>query len=424
MTSRPPSVDRLARSLAASGLPHPILVDIARRAIAAAAHETTTAANGCSPTDDGSAPNPTIEERAHAEVAAFARTMLQPVINATGVLLHTNLGRAPFAPALNEGYTNLELDLATGERGSRHAHAGALLMARACGAEAAIIVNNCAAAVLLVLAALATRPRRGGVARRAGRDRRRVPGPRGHGAVRRSPRRGRHHQPHPRGRLRRAIADPRRCRARDAGAPQSNYRIVGFHRSARPSKSSPHSACHSSPTSARGYSTRRARGSRTARRRGCGGEPAARQTLEAGAGARHLLRRQAARRTSGRHHRRPRRSRRGMCQASAGSRAAPRRARAARDATAGARLPPPRRRRHPVLADGHALTVDELRARAAQHLRRMARGRRQHGRARWRHAARRRDPVRRSRARWRSHCRAAGFVTADHRPGQRGRHVP
>jgi L-seryl-tRNA(Ser) seleniumtransferase len=70
-------------------------------------------------------------------------------------LLHTNLGRAPFAPTVHAGYSNLELDLATGRRGSRHAHAGALV-ARACGAEAAIVVNNGAAAVLLVLAALAT----------------------------------------------------------------------------------------------------------------------------------------------------------------------------------------------------------------------------------------------------------------------------
>ena len=132
---RPPSVDRLARSLTDSGLPHPLLVDVARRAIAGG--DLTT-----------------VEERARADATAIARTLLQPVVNATGVLLHTNLGRAPYAPTLYEGYTNLELDLATGERGSRHAHA-ANLIARACDAEAAIIVNNCAAAVLLVLAALA-----------------------------------------------------------------------------------------------------------------------------------------------------------------------------------------------------------------------------------------------------------------------------
>jgi L-seryl-tRNA(Ser) seleniumtransferase len=77
------------------------------------------------------------------------------VINATGVVLHTNLGRAPLAPVTaTPGYSNLELDLTTGQRGSRSAHAGRLL-ARAAGAEAALVVNNGASAVLLALAALA-----------------------------------------------------------------------------------------------------------------------------------------------------------------------------------------------------------------------------------------------------------------------------
>ena len=129
---RPPSVDALARSLAGTGLPHPLLVDAARAAVAAG--------------DSGSAAS---------LAAATARTLLQPVVNATGVLLHTNLGRAPLGevppPA---GYSNLELDLGTGGRGSRQDRTAALL-ARAAGAEAAIVVNNCAAAVVLVLAALA-----------------------------------------------------------------------------------------------------------------------------------------------------------------------------------------------------------------------------------------------------------------------------
>lgn len=129
--TRPPSVDALARSLAHTGLPHPLLVDAARAAIAAGA-----------------------PERAALEAGALARALLQPVVNATGVLLHTNLGRAPLAVARPASYTNLELDLGTGKRGSRHAHVGRLL-ARLCGAEAAIVVNNNAAAVLLVLAALA-----------------------------------------------------------------------------------------------------------------------------------------------------------------------------------------------------------------------------------------------------------------------------
>jgi L-seryl-tRNA(Ser) seleniumtransferase len=94
----------------------------------------------------------------------LARTMggsLRQVINATGVILHTNLGRAPLAPAaaervarLSSGYTNLEYDLARGERGRRDVHAERLLC-RLTGAEAAVVVNNNAAATLLVLAALA-----------------------------------------------------------------------------------------------------------------------------------------------------------------------------------------------------------------------------------------------------------------------------
>ena len=129
-------MDALARSLADTGLPHPLLVDAARTAIA-----------------DGSPEG--VEERARRHAHAAARALLQPVVNATGVLLHTNLGRAPLAVAADAAYTNLELDLSSGRRGSRHAHAAALL-ARLCGAEDAIVVNNGASAVLLVLAALAT----------------------------------------------------------------------------------------------------------------------------------------------------------------------------------------------------------------------------------------------------------------------------
>ena len=86
---------------------------------------------------------------------------LQPVINATGVILHTNLGRAPLTEAAIEEfrrtatqYSNLEYDLEAGARGKRDVHT-AQLLERLTGAEAAIVVNNCAAAVLLVLAALA-----------------------------------------------------------------------------------------------------------------------------------------------------------------------------------------------------------------------------------------------------------------------------
>ncbi len=102
---------------------------------------------------------------AEVDLVARARARLRPrlrrVLNATGVVVHTNLGRAPLAAeaqaavaAVADGYCNLELDLSSGERGSRHAHVEELLC-ELTGAEAAIAVNNCAAAVLLACAALA-----------------------------------------------------------------------------------------------------------------------------------------------------------------------------------------------------------------------------------------------------------------------------
>lgn len=102
-----------------------------------------------------------LEERITAIVERILAHSLQPVINATGVVLHTNLGRAPLAAAVVEEfrrtatqYSNLEYDLEAGARGKRDVHTSGLLE-RLTGAEAAVVVNNCAAAVLLVLAALA-----------------------------------------------------------------------------------------------------------------------------------------------------------------------------------------------------------------------------------------------------------------------------
>ena len=90
------------------------------------------------------------------------RPNLRPVINATGVIINTNLGRAPLSQAalaaiqeVASGYSNLEYDLETGERGSRHAHVAALLC-ELTGAEAALVTNNNAAAVLLALSTLAS----------------------------------------------------------------------------------------------------------------------------------------------------------------------------------------------------------------------------------------------------------------------------
>jgi L-seryl-tRNA(Ser) seleniumtransferase len=101
-----------------------------------------------------------LERDVPLRLAALARPSLRPVINATGVILHTNLGRAPLAPAAIarmaalDGYSNLEYDLAAGRRGRRDVHAERLLC-RLTGAAAAVVVNNNAAGTLIALAALA-----------------------------------------------------------------------------------------------------------------------------------------------------------------------------------------------------------------------------------------------------------------------------
>ncbi|HJU42409.1 MAG TPA: L-seryl-tRNA(Sec) selenium transferase [Vicinamibacterales bacterium] len=102
-----------------------------------------------------------IEALAEAALTSHARGSLRPVINATGVVIHTNLGRAPIAAAaldrvaeIARGYSNLEYDVTAGTRGSRTVHAESLLTA-VTGASAAIVVNNNAAATLLILTALA-----------------------------------------------------------------------------------------------------------------------------------------------------------------------------------------------------------------------------------------------------------------------------
>src|SRR5690606_30582235 len=100
-------------------------------------------------------------ERVRARLESKRRPSLRPVINATGVVLHTNLGRAPLPTAALEairriaaGYANLEYDLAAGDRGSRYDHCAALLT-ELTGAEAALVVNNNAAALVVALNTLA-----------------------------------------------------------------------------------------------------------------------------------------------------------------------------------------------------------------------------------------------------------------------------
>lgn len=111
---------------------------------------------------------PSTEEilsRAESHLAAWTASSLQPVINATGVILHTNLGRAPLSEATlaamqraAANYSTLEYDIESGQRGSRLIHAESILQ-RLTGAQAALVVNNNASAVLLVLSALANRRR-------------------------------------------------------------------------------------------------------------------------------------------------------------------------------------------------------------------------------------------------------------------------
>ncbi len=141
---RPPSVDALARELAIRhSLPHAILVDCARRAIA----------NSPAQQNAQQTVQQTVQQ-ADQLATEFSQSLLREVVNATGVLLHTNLGRAPVEIHTTDRASNLELNMRTGERGSRQETVGKLL-ALLCGAESAIVVNNNAAAVLLVVAALA-----------------------------------------------------------------------------------------------------------------------------------------------------------------------------------------------------------------------------------------------------------------------------
>jgi L-seryl-tRNA(Ser) seleniumtransferase len=140
-----PSVDELSRSV-----DDPLAVDAARAVLARARDEIRA---GGDPGD--------LHARLTDELGRARAPRLRRALNATGVIVHTNLGRAPLAEAalervqeIGRGYSNLEYDLGAGTRGSRQDHAAAVLR-RLTGAEAVLVVNNNAAAVLLALAALA-----------------------------------------------------------------------------------------------------------------------------------------------------------------------------------------------------------------------------------------------------------------------------
>jgi L-seryl-tRNA(Ser) seleniumtransferase len=143
-----PAVHELAAQLDA---PHALAVAAARRAIDEERARVIAGRDG-----GGS-----LLERAREALARLQSSSLRRVVNATGVIVHTNLGRAPLSEAAAlavaataTGYSNLELDLDEGQRGSRHQHVSELL-SELTGAEAAIVVNNGAGAVLLATAALA-----------------------------------------------------------------------------------------------------------------------------------------------------------------------------------------------------------------------------------------------------------------------------
>jgi len=143
-------VDELAAHELLQDAPRALAVEAARSSLAQAREEILA---GRDPGD--------LAERARCELVSATEPRLRRVLNATGVIVHTNLGRAPLGTfaltrvlEVGGSYSNLEYDLEAGSRGSRQAHLAGLLR-RLAGAEAALVVNNNAAAVLLALAALA-----------------------------------------------------------------------------------------------------------------------------------------------------------------------------------------------------------------------------------------------------------------------------
>ncbi len=133
-----PGVDTLLEAVADCPLPRPLVVATIRAELASLRKSKSI------PEHDE------IISGLRLRLEDLALSRLQPVVNGTGVVVHTNLGRAPIAPPDNAGYTNLEIDLATGRRGKRAAYVEQCL-AELCGAEAAMVTNNCAAALVLIL---------------------------------------------------------------------------------------------------------------------------------------------------------------------------------------------------------------------------------------------------------------------------------
>ncbi len=155
-----PSVDALLASVqgheALRTIPRPRIVEVIRQVLAAERRRVIEAASVPAVADAEA-----LGARVVAQLSERGAFSLAPVINGTGVVLHTNLGRALLSPLAQErllgvagAYSNLEMDLARKERGSRYAHVEGLLQ-RLTGAPASLVVNNNAAAVLLALESLA-----------------------------------------------------------------------------------------------------------------------------------------------------------------------------------------------------------------------------------------------------------------------------
>jgi L-seryl-tRNA(Ser) seleniumtransferase len=159
-----PSVDAVLAALtpepAVAALPHARRVEAAREALGRE-RQRLLAAAGASAATPVAKDAAAIAREVIARLGPAGAFSLTRVINATGVVLHTNLGRALLSPLAQErlqavaaGYSNLEMDVARKERGSRYSHVDGLLR-RLTGAEGSLVVNNCASAVLLALESLA-----------------------------------------------------------------------------------------------------------------------------------------------------------------------------------------------------------------------------------------------------------------------------
>jgi L-seryl-tRNA(Ser) seleniumtransferase len=154
-----PSVEKILQSLGDTGIPRPLVVEVVRDHLADLRKTSSVQNAGLTPSLEG------VVQQVGQRIEELRLSRIQPVINGTGILVHTNLGRAPLGPAVVEtleaigaNYNNLEFDLVSGERGGRAAYLERCLAAL-CGAEAATVANNCAAALILILRHFAVAPR-------------------------------------------------------------------------------------------------------------------------------------------------------------------------------------------------------------------------------------------------------------------------